>query len=451
MKSSQSLKQFKAELEKATKFQHEIPIKFTPASVSASLTLVGFILVGSIAVAGLALAVQSISQVNHQDSSIAKLEQMIAILQTSINNSKSGSTMRQVSMNDSTSRLEQRVLNLQNTVNDHSEFQTNISSEIDTISTYLTSEIERVSRSLSSEIDRVSRSSSSELDRFSRSLSPKIDNIVTSLSGQYPNLPSPSCSNISLSNSFSPSGHYWIRSSNGSAVRVYCDFNRQCGCDGPSAWTRVAFLNMSDPSHVCPSNWLTISNPVRVCGKGASTTGCGSVYFSTFGMTYYRVCGRITAYQYGAPDALNHDVTQSRDIDAAHLDGVSLTHGRESRQHIWSFICAAGEGNTFRPFTVCACSNTGRGWPYSTSYLGNDYFCDSGNHGPISSSSTFYSDDPLWDGQGCGPLSTCCQFNNPPWFCKTLPQSTTDDLEVRICKNSINEDTPVQLVELYIQ
>ena len=33
---------------------------------------------------------------------------------------------------------------------------------------------------------------------------------------------------------------------------------------------------------------------------------------------------------------------------------------------------------------------------------------------------------------GCSGGSSCCQFNNPPWFCKTLPQST-DDLEIRIC------------------
>jgi len=28
---------------------------------------------------------------------------------------------------------------------------------------------------------------------------------------------------------------------------------------------------------------------------------------------------------------------------------------------------------------------------------------------------------PLWDGEGCRPTSSgCCQFNNPPWFCKHL-------------------------------
>ncbi len=44
-----------------------------------------------------------------------------------------------------------------------------------------------------------------------------------------------------------------------------------------------------------------------------------------------------------------------------------------------------------------------------------------------------HSDDPLWDGAGCGPTSSCCQLNNPPWFCVSFPEPTTDDLELRIC------------------
>jgi len=40
-----------------------------------------------------------------------------------------------------------------------------------------------------------------------------------------------------------------------------------------------------------------------------------------------------------------------------------------------------------------------------------------------------------------------------PWFCKQLSQTTTDNLEVRICANegTSNEDTPVERIELYIR
>ena len=415
--------------------QYQMPSKFTPVSVSASAAphqdksklkkpvcswlwicaLVGFILVGSAAFASLALTVWNISQVNHQKMAIndsisnaVKFDQIITMLQIFINSSKYKLESIQVSMNDSTSELERQILQLQNSVNDHNEFQSNIS----------------------------------------RSLSSEINNIIQSLSGQYSNLPAVSCSQILLLNSSSPSGHYWIRSSNGSAVRVYCDLNRQCGCDGPSGWTRVAFLNMSDPNQVCPGNWTTIASPVRTCSMGkTSGRGCNSVFYSTYGMTYTRVCGRIIAYQHGIPDAFNSRYS----INETYIDGVSLTHGSDgSWQHIWSFVSAGGEGSFFESASICACSSSNP-WPHSTSFVGDDYFCDSGNHANASSTTTFYSDDPLWDGQGCGPSSACCHFNNPPWFCKTLPHSTTDDLEVRICKNYNDEDIPIQLVELYVQ
>jgi len=40
----------------------------------------------------------------------------------------------------------------------------------------------------------------------------------------------------------------------------------------------------------------------------------------------------------------------------------------------------------------------------------------------------------------------------PPWFCKQLPQATTDNVEVCICSNRCTdeEDTPLDVIELYI-
>ena len=66
---------------------------------------------------------------------------------------------------------------------------------------------------------------------------------------------------------------------------------------------------------------------------------------------------------------------------------------------------------------------------------------------------TIFYPEPLWDGDGCGPTSTCCEFNNPPYFCKQLPEATTDDIEVRICASeSLDlEDTLIDLVEVFVQ
>ena len=65
----------------------------------------------------------------------------------------------------------------------------------------------------------------------------------------------------------------------------------------------------------------------------------------------------------------------------------------------------------------------------------------------------FYSADPLWDGSGCGSTSSCCGFNNPPWFCKQLPQPTSDDIEMRVCVNQAtsDEDVALEIVEVYVQ
>ena len=86
--------------------------------------------------------------------------------------------------------------------------------------------------------------------------------------------------------------------------------------------------------------------------------------------------------------------------------------------------------------------------------VGNDFFCDSGN--PMSStdtSNTFHSDHPLWDGVGCVADNECCPTDNPPYFLKTLPQSITDDIEMRVCRNEVrdNEDIAIETVEIYVQ
>ena len=47
-----------------------------------------------------------------------------------------------------------------------------------------------------------------------------------------------------------------------------------------------------------------------------------------------------------------------------------------------------------------------------------------------------------------------CSFNNPPWFLKQLPSNTTDDIEMRMCSDETplrNEDTPFEILELYVR
>ena len=65
----------------------------------------------------------------------------------------------------------------------------------------------------------------------------------------------------------------------------------------------------------------------------------------------------------------------------------------------------------------------------------------------------FFVIDKLWDGQQCDHEGTCCTTKSPPWFSVELPNPTNDDIEVRICgdEGTDNEDTPIELLEIYIQ
>ena len=265
-----------------------------------------------------------------------------------------------------------------------------------------------------------------------------------------------SCSSLPTACS---SGYYWSRSSNGSAVQVYCDMDRVCGCSGSGGWTRVAFLNMTDPDQQCPGAWIlaNYNRNMRLCGTdgyifSGTPRGCFSAMYSTYGISYSRVCGRVRGYQYSAPNAF---YTSNSSIDSYYLSGVSLTHGPPgARQHIWTFAAGYGEGNTGS--YGCPCADRSFALAYVPSFVRNDFFCESGNPRARSTSPLLYT-DPLWDGQGCAS-PPCCELSYPPgmtapWFCKQLPQTTTDDIEARICRNNIhgNEDTPVELVELYIR
>ena len=267
------------------------------------------------------------------------------------------------------------------------------------------------------------------------------------LVGQTQANPAASCSEIPTSCS---SGYYWVSSSNETAVQVYCDTQRVCGCSNTAGWTRIASLNTSDSSQQCPGEWILqtyASEPRRLCGRGSSGAGCLSVVYSTYGISYDHVCGRVIGYGYASPDAFAHG---SQNIESSYVDGVSLTHGPPgARQHVWTFIAGLREINP--GLGSCPCE----GGAAAPTFVGNDYFCESGNPG-ATWTHILYASDPLWDGQGCGSPPCCDLSSQPgvtaPWFCKQLPQATTDNLEVRICGNepTSNEDTPVELIELYI-
>ena len=91
-----------------------------------------------------------------------------------------------------------------------------------------------------------------------------------------------SCSEIKQRWPNSPSGFYQVIKTVGEVEKVYCHMTELCGSDGP--WTRVAHLNMSNPSDECPDGFRKYSdNGVTFCGRPVSSQGgCQSVKFQTF-------------------------------------------------------------------------------------------------------------------------------------------------------------------------
>ena len=204
---------------------------------------------------------------------------------------------------------------------------------------------------------------------------------------------------------------------------------------------------MSDLSQQCPSVWQEITTPHRVCGRRSTSASCEGLTYSTGSEQYDQVCGRSIGYQIGTPDTFTR-----RSINSYYMDGISVTHG-SPRQHIWSFVAGVDEDSSVHSASSCPCVTGSTARSRIPSFVGQNYFCESGITSGHVDGYFYPNGDSLWDGQGCGSNSSCCTFNLPPWFNVTLSSPTTDDIEVRICGDEAiaNEDTPIQLVELYVK
>ena len=165
------------------------------------------------------------------------------------------------------------------------------------------------------------------------------------------------------------------------------------------------------------------------------------------------MCGQLRGYQYGTPDAFNSSLANpSLTIDSVYVDGVSITYGSAPRKHIWTYANGVNLVHPTPQFN-CPC-NTGNAVAPPL-FLGSDYYCETGdNDKQCCGYSTLYSNDTLWDGQQCpGEEAPCCTHPNMPWFNKTLSETTTEDIELRVCADEpvTNEDTPLQVIELFVR
>ena len=268
-------------------------------------------------------------------------------------------------------------------------------------------------------------------------------------------LPGASCADIYNKNptSHGRPGYYVLKTDH--LFFAYCDMELDCG-GTKGGWMRIADINTSR-GDTCPSGWYSYKN--SYC-TGGSAAGCYSVRFSTNSTRYNKVCGRAKGYQKGSmgaffPSAKKHGLlpdeftptTHSRSLDGVYVDGISITSG-SPRKHVWTY--AVGSSDDKKDAANCPCSK--HPGPDPPTYVGNHYYCESGNTGSFDAK-TLYTDDPLWDGAGCLPENSCCYDAGMPWFFRQFPVKVNGDVEVRICRDQAFSDEGVALeqVELYVQ
>ena len=257
-----------------------------------------------------------------------------------------------------------------------------------------------------------------------------------------------SCQEILHCFSSAPSGYHEIRVPNGSLVQVYCDMEGT-NCGGQGGWMRVAHVNMSQDGASCPQGLTqkTMSG-LTLCGQSAK--GCEGTLFSSLGLSYSRVCGQLRGYQFGSPNAFlpYTNTNRIRQVDQLYVDGASITYNTASPKHIWTYVVGYGLPQLYYRGSECPCNSDST--VQVPPYVGSDYYCETGNNSPDFVSG-FHPDDPLWDGQQCvGVEAPCCTHPNMPWFIKTLGETTTEDIQLRLCISEPNEEILLQSIILYV-
>ena len=82
-------------------------------------------------------------------------------------------------------------------------------------------------------------------------------------------------------------------------------------------------------------------------------------------------------------------------------------------------LAAGCDETSTHMYNSCPC-NTGSTASVS-SFVGDDYFCESGTPSILHDQLFTDDPDPLWDGEGCGgDEGPCCNVSGIPWFHKVI-------------------------------
>lgn len=220
----------------------------------------------------------------------------------------------------------------------------------------------------------------------------------------------------------------------------------------------VISLDMVLSSHHCfadlqevVTTGVDVDIPKRLCAKPSHSPSY-NLTFHLNNLPYQRVCGKVTAYQKGTPDAFYpYSKYPNYTVDDCYADGILLSTCTAPRKHIWTL--AASSSGDADALHGCPCVN--RPGPGTVpSFVGNDFFCETSLPFDTAREDKYYLAYPLWDGEGFGtfPNNQCFGLKDP-WFKKTFESPITDDIWFHLCadEGSSNEDILIEQMHIYIQ
>ena len=237
----------------------------------------------------------------------------------------------------------------------------------------------------------------------------------------------PSCDYIYQSQTLRRSGHYWIRSPNGSSVLVYCSMTTLCNRAG--GWRRVAKLEKyNNGSAACFPDLVNNRTNASQCVKNGSELGCSHTVFPLHNIEYTHVCGVVEGYGYGSPDgfctqdSVDRVRTNDNNINGNFVDGISLTYQlQDVKKDLWTYSAVSG--------TCHAKSDP-------PTFLNMSYV----SYLPVSAGGDATD-------AACPTGLTCVDT-----FHREFPQPISSDIEMRLCRGQAQDDEEIAIgnVEIYI-
>ena len=210
-------------------------------------------------------------------------------------------------------------------------------------------------------------------------------------------------------------------------------------CNITSTWRRIAYFDTAQGDS-CPAELLTATNPNNnetACGNDVKS--CKSLVFQSR-WPYTNVCGRVRGYQLAHMNGFSHFADTIEGIN----EGISFTYGTP-RVHLWTYAAGIVEQRSNQD-SLCPCARSNRSDTSDVpSYVGENYYCESGFPGPSYGRSIAW-EDPLWDGKGCATSACCDRYG---WFHREIP-STSDDVEARWCASENDEGVFADQLEIWV-